>query len=216
MRQNSHQRNAGFTLTEAAVVVALIGVVLGAIYGAASYAYNQKLINDIVQQVNLTANNAKVYYWGQHQVEAPGGSDADMNHYTEEIAAGIFPPNFLASSTDEDVGAGYLEMPMAWSGYNFWDGYYPSSYIVGGASTTYVYEEDLINIPDSVCASLAVAFSSEPGITDIVANDTEWGPIYGMAGATAYVSDIPLAEAQTACNSGGANQSQIWIMFSQN
>lgn len=214
-RKRAHKK-AGFTLTELSIVIGIIGLVLGGVWVAADDLYTQKKVNDIERDMRVIANNAILLYKGENSDQTPGGSNYDPNHYTDEIQAGVFPGDFLSSLATQN-SSGYLEVETSWA-YSFWDGYYQQNEINGlPAVNAYVYEENLINIPDSLCARMVVDFSSgnvggAGSVIDIYANQTEFGNIYG--GTTPYASNISLSRATQACYTGAQNASQIWVIFS--
>ena len=79
----------GFTLTEMAMVLGIIGVVLGGIWVAAASAHSSMLANTTAKQVVTLAQNVRSFYAGRTQIAASliGGS---LNSILEK--SNVFPP----------------------------------------------------------------------------------------------------------------------------
>ncbi|HUY67915.1 MAG TPA: prepilin-type N-terminal cleavage/methylation domain-containing protein, partial [Alphaproteobacteria bacterium] len=90
-RKELHDRRRGFTLTEVAIVLGIVGIILGAIWAAAAKVYaNNKVaqadteIMDIVQGIRATYGN---------QPSFPSGTQV-LTGYA--VTSGIIPSNTLS------------------------------------------------------------------------------------------------------------------------
>jgi prepilin-type N-terminal cleavage/methylation domain-containing protein len=95
-----HHRR-GFTLTEIAIVLGVMGIILGAIWGAASTVYANKKTTSALQEVlAIVANVRGLYANGQ----IPGGAQALSPML---INARQVPSNMIGSCAGSMYGAGY-------------------------------------------------------------------------------------------------------------
>ncbi len=81
----------GFTLTEMAIVLSIIGLVFGGIWAAASSAYNAMEMNQAHQEVDTIMLNMRQMYAG-----IPSFPAGDLT--SAAITAGVFPSNFISGS----------------------------------------------------------------------------------------------------------------------
>lgn len=84
--------SAGFTLTEAAIVLGIAGLVLGAIWVAAAHLVsNQRIYNTQLEITSIVENVRKLHY-GRRVVEA-GATNGNF------ISAGVFPSDIIQDAT---------------------------------------------------------------------------------------------------------------------
>lgn len=92
------QRSRGLTVTEAAIVLGVAGLVLGAIWLAASEVNNKSKIDTAYEQVWQIANNYRAMYTGQ----APTGT-LSMDNL---VKSKIFPSDMLKPNLPFNVFGG--------------------------------------------------------------------------------------------------------------
>jgi prepilin-type N-terminal cleavage/methylation domain-containing protein len=106
----------GFTLTEIAIVLGVIGLILGAIWVAASSAYRNLKITNAPKQIMIIVQNVRSLYASQ-----PGFAASDIDTYMTGpmISAGVFPSDLVVGSNAVDAWGGgvnvWVEDPN-----NFW------------------------------------------------------------------------------------------------
>ena len=79
----------GFTLTEAAIVLGLMGVVVGAIFAALPSVYRRHQLEVAVNQVWQIAGNVRSIYTGRSNVNYP-------DTVAEQVAASLYPQDMLS------------------------------------------------------------------------------------------------------------------------
>ncbi|MDD5587330.1 MAG: prepilin-type N-terminal cleavage/methylation domain-containing protein [Alphaproteobacteria bacterium] len=98
-----HRR--GFTLTEAAIVLGVAGMVLGAIWVAASQVYKNHRVGKVVQQITTLSQNIKSYYATSRPFASTG-----MSLSLELFNAGLIPsdmtPHGGNAASGFDIGLG--------------------------------------------------------------------------------------------------------------
>lgn len=82
----------GFTLTEAAIVLGIVGLILGAIWAAAASVYQNMKINDAEKGITLTAQQVHAMFAGSNNT----GTAAD----TDITTAGMFPISWYNTTTN--------------------------------------------------------------------------------------------------------------------
>jgi prepilin-type N-terminal cleavage/methylation domain-containing protein len=93
MTHRSSSRCRGFTLTELAIVLGVIGVILSAIWVAASAVYANKNTARAVEQVLQIVNGFRAMY-GAHQVDS---GPWQTNITSMAISNGIMPSDMIQS-----------------------------------------------------------------------------------------------------------------------
>lgn len=85
-------RKRGFTLTEIAIVLGIIGLILGAIWVAASSVYNNMRVSRASQELLQVAQQVRAMYSTQTTMDAGVTT-------TTFIQAGVFPGDMLDNGT---------------------------------------------------------------------------------------------------------------------
>ena len=126
-----------FTLTELAIVLGIVGVIMGGIYTASSSSQSQVILNQSVDQLGTIVNNVRSYYSGR-QAPAPancpasfasayslppksngyigwptatGGGATASNAASLYNQAGIFPQEMLNTQSVTTGGTHYISFP---------------------------------------------------------------------------------------------------------
>jgi len=86
------QRKKGFTLTEIAIVLGIMGLILGAIWVAAASVYNNQRVNQANAGIMQVLQGIRTLYAQQATIEG-GDRTADL------IGAGVIPTNFINGTT---------------------------------------------------------------------------------------------------------------------
>src|SRR5580698_8781109 len=90
--RSSRQRRRGFTLTEIAIVLGIVGLILGAIWVAAAAVYNNLRISHANTQILQTAQAIRTLYATQNTVTA-----GDIT--PSIITAGAVPKDMVNGAT---------------------------------------------------------------------------------------------------------------------
>ncbi len=75
MRKQPQQEAAGFTLTEAAIVVGAFGLILGAIWAVAGSVWDSYRIGQMQQQTLTVAQNVRDYYMSRNRIPCATGNE---------------------------------------------------------------------------------------------------------------------------------------------
>src|SRR6185312_13960167 len=78
------QRRRGFTLTEIVLVLAMVGLIIGAVFAAASVVHYRVNLNQASDELNMIASNIRSLYAGQDVSFAnlnsnPSGNNRPLN-----------------------------------------------------------------------------------------------------------------------------------------
>jgi len=121
-------RNKGFTLTEIAIVLGIMGLILGAIWVAAASVYNNQRVNQANTGIMQILQGVRTLYAQQATI-----TDGDLTQTL--IGAGIIPTNLLVGTT---------AMKAPWGGAMF----------VGGSSDNNGVAIELGSMTTAVCVGL--------------------------------------------------------------
>jgi prepilin-type N-terminal cleavage/methylation domain-containing protein len=195
--QRLRTNKKGFTLTEIAIVLGIIGLILGAIWAAASSVYANLKANQAQQGILAAAQAVRSLF----ATSAATGIAAGTN--TPITSPGMFPVNWQ-STTVGRVGNPWHVNPTA-----------SYAYVIGNGQQ---FAVEIDGISDAGCAQLigfytAAAASqsggSVPGLVGSAVSTT--APTAGTAklGATSGTAAVPafFAGGPAGCNGGGLNDS---------
>ena len=98
----------GFTLTELAIVLGVIGIILGAVWGAAANVYANHRVTQAVQQITTIVGSMNGLFV-QGTIPSPGGGQP-----LSALAAhaGIIPSDMLSTSCAGVYRGGWLGRGM--------------------------------------------------------------------------------------------------------
>jgi prepilin-type N-terminal cleavage/methylation domain-containing protein len=86
------QRQAGFTLTEIAIVLGIVGIILGAVWVAAKSVFDANKANQAAQDIITIASNIHATYLAANSFTGP-------ITMTQWIAAGVVPSDLITSAS---------------------------------------------------------------------------------------------------------------------
>ncbi|MDR3449937.1 MAG: type 4 pilus major pilin [Alphaproteobacteria bacterium] len=178
----------GFTLTEIAIVLGIIGLILGAIWVAASKVYaNQKVGKATTQMINVVQGIRSLY-----STSSVTGL-ADTTDMTFAIcSASVFP-----SDTIPSTGCGTSAAPATIS--NPWNGATTiASTSVAVAATGDAFMIKMAGVPTTGCTALMTSLGGigrDPGLIYLGV------PAYAVASATAFPVTLATATAAAQCTS---------------
>jgi type II secretory pathway pseudopilin PulG len=184
---------SGFTLTEIAIVLGVVGFVLGGIWVAASNTYRTQKINKLGRDFVQIVNNVQGIMY--HQVGITPLVDVTAGYW----AAGVFP-----SDTTLD-GTGHPTNP--WGGNIF---IYDDNY-TNKKSIRVSYYSSKISVPDCIDFTMTMAplvqAKDNPRVSMIFTN---WG---GNQVIFAGGTQLTLAQAAAVCNTVSTGDLEYEVML---
>jgi type II secretory pathway pseudopilin PulG len=191
-----------FTLTEIAIVLGIVGFILGSIWAAASAVYSNMKISQAQEGITYTAQKTRSMFAGSNQTSATGSPQTITS-------SGMFPVSWVNLATDV-IGNPWNQTPAA-----------SLSFVVGDSLNPTMFGIELDNISASGCVALISFYNS-------AASTANGGQVAGLAG-TAVVDTTaatgtgvpivltnPLAPGFNAATSqctGTGNTNSIGLIF---
>lgn len=136
LSQRSGQSRKGFTLTEAAIVLGIVGLILGAIWVAAAAVYNNLRVNRTNQQLLQIVQTVRSMHATQQTIDTAASTQA-------WIDAGVFPGDVLNAGKTATI--------------NQWNG----ALLVGGIGTGDSFQILFTNVPRAACVDMLVKNSGQ-------------------------------------------------------
>ncbi len=101
----------GFSLVELAIVLGVMGIVLGTLWGIVSIVRENMKRDEAINQIALSVRHIRDYYLGHGFIATPGGNGSftALTHFLLE--QGILPPEMIRSRS-----AGTLRADHPWGG----------------------------------------------------------------------------------------------------
>ncbi|HEU0117105.1 MAG TPA: type II secretion system protein [Alphaproteobacteria bacterium] len=195
------QKRRGFTMVEIAIVLGVVGLIIGAIFTASSHVRYKMQVNDASNELSQISINIRNYYSGrQTSYAALNGaralnatpSAADFTYYTglfNAATANIFPSEMIAggfvNNQWSQVAANTAQAALAGSAGN------PVQYVI-----------EYNNLAQGPCTDLVVGNSLADRTTALVKVVVTGSAATTFSGTSLPVSPIP---AGTACNAASTN-----------
>lgn len=139
------QRNKGFTLTEAAIVLGVVGVVLAGVWTGASAVYKKMRIERGIQQATVIVQNMRTLYANRGQFSHAIDTNADIT--AAMVRSGVFPKETFDSSSSTTP-----KTPWG-TNYTIWAS-------TGKGTDTFMLTFNLSGQPQYACAGLLDALAS--------------------------------------------------------
>jgi len=140
IRRDNSRKSRGFTLTEAAIVLGIVGLILGAIWVAAGAVYNNQRIATTSTQILQMVNGIRSLYAASTTVDI---GDISLNL----AKAGAVPKDMvLLNSSNVPVGVR-----------DIWDGDVTITGVNSGENFSVAFED----VPQEACANLLVRLTGQ-------------------------------------------------------
>ncbi len=190
-----HNNKKGFSLVESAIVLGVVGLIIGGIWVAAAAIMENRKVTETEKGILTTATNMqRVFSKRDSESLGAGGNISfairDIRIYPDDWPYDTSAPVDGGQASITPFG-GYLYVTSFRPGVS-WDGFQ-------------VYLEQ---IPNGMCAKLVTRMSSKiTGITGIALKLIQ---VYNGVFATNITTSISINAAKTACDSSSVNE---YIMF---
>jgi prepilin-type N-terminal cleavage/methylation domain-containing protein len=201
-------KKRGFTLTEIAIVLGIIGLILGAIWVAAAAVYNNQRVTTTQRDLLAMAQAVTTLYANASAVD-PTSNFAGFTPATNEntnpyVLAGVVPTDMLSAVTAAKKG-----VPANQTVTNVWGGavYIGAAGVNGGTNNAFQIAFDAV--PENACISLATTMSSSTSSGTLSSIDLAANGTLPTPGAT-WASDVfPLSPSTVApvCTTNAATGS---------
>ena len=204
-RSQDPSEKRGFTLTEIAIVLGIIGLILGAIWVAAGAVYQNLRISKAQTELLQIAQGVRSLYATQSVVDTAAGTDET----SALIAAKVFPSDTISSSTVNNGVVSAVNGPWQGSTIKVYSATQPSG--ITGDSFGVIF----MGVPAAACISMTT------GNTGTGRDNALWGVTYttSTTAAAATVTTAPSSTtampiyAGTASTSCGSAYASIGFYF---
>lgn len=184
-RVASRRQRRGFTLTEIAIVLGIVGLILGAIWVAASAVYNNLRISTTVRDMIALSQGVRNLYANQGTMDAITTNNL--------ICTGAVPNDLVVGT----CAAGGATMVDSWGGAITWT---PAT-TISTAGNSFVI--DLAGIPQPGCVGLLTDSSTRStgsGIYGVNAGNAAFNTIAGVGQTTNYTGTTAVTACALATN----------------
>lgn len=179
LSQRSGQSRKGFTLTEAAIVLGIVGLILGAIWVAAAAVYNNLRVNRTNQQLLQIVQTVRSMHATQQTIAAASTA--------QWIQAGVFPRDLVNAAGTDTI--------------NQWNG--PIAVVAAATGTAFQVSFGLV--PRAACVDMLVKNTGQgrdTGLSGAGASTTAVSSgtlITGLTNITATSNGLSVIDATSAC-----------------
>ena len=200
LRSNSkavaHKTRKGFSLIEAAIVLAVVGGVIGGIWYSAAYMYENYKVNKTVSDLALIVRNVQGLI-SVRDAEAIG----DVVQITATlILADVFPKDWTNTGVVRSPFGGVV------SSYNYTTGLYPGYFSVRFFSLTKSICVKMVVKVSSMAANIDGIFVNRPSLSSIQVNYPTFE----------YITfPVDMATAETACTSDKNNSIYFYYAYTR-
>ena len=151
-------KTRGFTLTETAIVMGIVALILGAIWEAATVVYAKRTLQAALDQINVTETNARNRYVGQSSIAA--------QNTAQLVSANIFPSEMLTGDSSNPV-------------INAWGGAVAAALSAVSSGKNMTFTLDFKGVPSLDCLNLLTHIAATnqdgaPSAAFISADGTTW------------------------------------------
>jgi len=189
LRKPGNRARGGFTLTEIAIVLGVIGIILGAIWAAASRTNDANKVQKATGQVMQILNNYRTLY-AQRGVDVSDGTDVTCQGVTNNY----FPSEMVIGACTTATTSTYPVTPWNNGGYAQILGYQS----VSGILIIYT------SLPQTACNNLMASLTTSPDLMYENINGTaQYLPPY--AATTVYT----LPTINGLCVAGSGNYIEV-------
>ena len=182
--KNQIRRKKGFSLIEAAIVLGIVGLVIGGIWVAASAVQTNLRESTASQGILQVVQNVRNLYYGQTVSATTTGTGLQ----TTLVSAGVFPGDMLQGSTPKNPWNGAVQINISDTSNGYFTVYFAT-------------------IPQSSCIELIsqnTNISSGIGLVNVIVDD----------GTAATISTFPISPATAAGSGGcGAATNNVTWTF---
>ncbi|HEU0117108.1 MAG TPA: type 4 pilus major pilin [Alphaproteobacteria bacterium] len=194
---------SGFSLLEMAIVLTVIGVVLGGIWVLAVYAWERTRQERVAEEITSTVRNTRAYYAGQASVS---GSFTTLAATLG--AANVFPGDMLRINSCTNGSNLCYDHPWSGAAGNVATGSFsvcpwsPGAGVFAcSAGPTPYFAVELRSVPSASCMNLVARNSGSnapSGLIDVIINGTT-----SMA-ATGHAFPVRASDSSASCTAAAA------------
>ena len=165
----------GFSLIEAAIVLGVVGAVIGTIWVSAANMYENHKVNKTINDLAVTANNIRRLISLRDAEEIGAMTPSQMGTFL--INAGVYPKDWVGSETP-------LGGDLQWASY-FHNG-------------RWIFSNSIYGLTKSACIKIAINGSSNRTLSPFLIITNDYTTMLAF-GASAF--PITLEQAKQACGS---------------
>jgi prepilin-type N-terminal cleavage/methylation domain-containing protein len=189
--RSAQRAKKGFTLTEIAIVLGIIGMILGAIWVAASSVYNSQKVSRATTEVLAVSQAVRALFPTN---TTTGIADGDIT--TMVCNAGVFPQDMVSSCATPTI-------------YNPWSGSVAGTTVAAISITAAAADDGFEIIETGVSSQGCYGL-----ITAVAGSGRDSGLFYAKANtayAAAGATNLPVTAATSGCATGNANT--VYLVF---
>lgn len=159
LKQRTNRSRRGFSLAEFAVVLAIMGIVVGALWGVVTIVRENLRRAQMEEQLTSVVQNVRSFYqgWGRVQDDSvpPKNDAASITHFL--LKKGVIPPDMIRSRTATPMVADTPWGPRDASGADLAGGGLTVDTV--GLNSTLHFRVSILGLRRSSCIALATKLS---------------------------------------------------------